>query len=262
MQQTLVSRLRLYIADNQKYCDIILQRLTYACNFQAHLSTAETPFSSVLSQHPPSLSTIGSPIALSPHAAIATHLVALLQNILAQLATMRIKVNVILAQQQASNKRYFDKKDRILPAFTVGQMVYVTRPPLTDLSTDSQTFPRYVKQMLGTTGPFKALEVRDSVLNTDEKGVSNTISIDRVTSDRYLHRQQLLEIEKHNALPNTCKKTDEMNSSSTRLQFIVRRQTDFSTKPDGMAMKPGMTPSNYPSNTPLHFVRRYWSHQK
>lgn len=73
---------------------------------------------------------------------------------------------------------------------------------------------------------FQSIEQHQSVLNT-----ANGCSQGR----------------KINVAPETCRKTDKMNSWSTRFQVPVRLQAHYSNKTDRTSIKPRMKPSNtYP----------------
>lgn len=110
---------------------------------------------------------------------------------------MRKKVNETLARQLAVYKRYLDKKFRILPVFTVGQMIYVNWPPLTIFSEDRQTSAKYNKLLQRTAGRFNVLKVRDHVLMINENGITNTFLIIRATSVGSQHHQRLFKSKKH-----------------------------------------------------------------
>ena len=52
--QTLEKRLRYYVNEHQDNWDLHVQPLTYAYNAQVHRSTGTSPFSLILTRHPPS----------------------------------------------------------------------------------------------------------------------------------------------------------------------------------------------------------------
>lgn len=78
---------------------------------------------------------------------------------MAQLSTMQFNVSETLAKKQARYERYFDKKTRCLPVFTVAQMVCVNRSPLTTLTADWETSVKNNKLLPRNTGPFKVLNI-------------------------------------------------------------------------------------------------------
>lgn len=157
---------------------------------------------------------------------------------------MLTKVSGTFAQHQACYKRYADKNVGSLPAFRVGQMVYVNQPSLTTFSAAHQTSARYRKLMPCRTGPFKVLELRDRILTIVENDIVNCIAIVRATSVGSENRHCLIQAEKKRRPATNLYRNDEMDLSSTRLYAILKRQTDYSTKFGSMAMKPRMTPSN------------------
>lgn len=170
----------------------LVQLLAYAYNCQYHRSTAEILFSLVLSRHPPGPTKVDSLTALPPNADIPTYPAVLQKPILALLAATRTKVSETLAQRLARYKLFFDRRVRSILAFKVGQTVYVNRPLSIILLADRQTSIRYNKLMLRTTGSFKALMVRDHVLTNDDNGITNSISIDRVTPVDFQHCHRVL----------------------------------------------------------------------
>lgn len=115
---------------------------------------------------------------------------------------MRTKVSGALGKQRTRLKRYFGKKIRILPTSTVGQMIYVNRPPLNILPVDRRTFTKYSKLMPRTTGPFKLLDVQDHVMLIDKNSIAKSVSIDRATPVGFQHFQKLLNNEQYRH-PNT-----------------------------------------------------------
>lgn len=124
--QTLVSRLRLYIDENQKNSDIYIQPLTYAYTSQVHRLTRDTPYSHIFRRHPLGLTTTASPSAPPTDAASATKPTVLGQKLLAQLSPLKAKVSATLLEKQKRYKSYFDRKARAQPGFQVGQTFSVT----------------------------------------------------------------------------------------------------------------------------------------
>lgn len=62
--RTMVTRLRHYVAENQKNWDKYVQPLSYAYNTQEHKPPNITPFSLVLTRHPPELTAVSQPSCL------------------------------------------------------------------------------------------------------------------------------------------------------------------------------------------------------
>lgn len=143
--------------------------------------------------------------------------VVLQQRIMEQLATMRPKVSVKLAQQQERYKHYFDKKARSLPAFKTGQMVYVNRPPLLILAVCRLTSAGYNELMPCTIETFNVLEVRENAPNIDEnvwQKHSQLIEQQKLALNTVT---DCLKAKMKDVAPRTCIKTDEKYSSPTRL---------------------------------------------
>lgn len=193
-------------------------------------------------QLPPGLTTISQTNSTTPDAGNAKKPVILRQLVLAQLDTRRTKVSGTLAQQQASSRHDFDKKVWSLPAFTVGQMVSINRPPLTTPLADRQTSAKYKYLVLRTTGLFKRLEVRDHAPKIDENRLSSTNSVNRASPVGLQYCQRLLESRNYRCHTKKCRKNIRMNFSCTKLLVTVKLQTEYSTKSADMANKPRMTP--------------------
>lgn len=62
--ETIVTRLRYYVATHQRDCDLFVQPLTYVYDTQVYRSTNTTPFSLVLTRHPPGPTTFDNPSVL------------------------------------------------------------------------------------------------------------------------------------------------------------------------------------------------------
>lgn len=102
-----------------------------------------------------------------------------------------------------------------------------------------------------TTGPSKLVEVREKVLTIEGICISMDIAIDRATLLCSRQRQRLLKSRNVDISPQTCKKTDGMNLSCTRLEVTVRRQKSYNTGYDGLDMRARMTPSTLHSIYPI-----------
>lgn len=106
---------------------------------------------------------------------------------------------------------------RSIRAFMAGQILFVNWLLLNILLADCQTIAGYDKLMQRPIGPFEMLEVRDHFLIIEEKGIVDTISVDRVTLVYSPHRHRLLKRKIKDAPRQTRTKTNEMNSSSITL---------------------------------------------
>lgn len=111
-------------------------------------------------------------------------------------------------------------------------MLYVNRPPLTILAADRQSSAKYNKLISHTTVPFKILKVRYDILNIDENGISNTISVHRATPVCRQVRRRLFRSKKHRrqALTLHEDRQDEFlihkivghHQTADRLLYLVR----------------------------------------
>ena len=89
----------------------------------------------------------------------------------------------------AAQRRYktdFDQKVRFGPVVAVGDLVYVDRPPRPLTSTERRDLHSYeggpsVKLLPKTEGPFRVRAATPTTVVVDQDGVSNRVSIDRVT---------------------------------------------------------------------------------
>ena len=89
----------------------------------------------------------------------------------------------------AAQRRYktdFDKKVRFRPVIAVWDFVYVDRPPQQLTSTEWGDLPSdggglSVKLLPKTEGPFRVRSATETTVVADQNGVSNRVSIDRVT---------------------------------------------------------------------------------
>lgn len=175
----LVTRLLLYIANNQTNWDISAQPLTHAYICQVHRSTSETLYSLILSMHPLKPTTTASPSALPTNPTSVTKPTVLRKRLLIQLPTMNTKVASTLQRQQKWYKRYLDRKLRVQPVFQVVQPFHVYWPTLALLAADMKRSPRCKELRSRWTDPLKILEVRSHGIAIDDNGIPNAIAIDR-----------------------------------------------------------------------------------
>lgn len=65
----------------------------------------------------------------------------------------------------------------MIPAFTVGQQVYINRPPPTLLKEDMKTSLQYIKLLSRTTRAFTVMDVKGHVITIIGNGIPNNKSI-------------------------------------------------------------------------------------
>lgn len=165
--KTLVSRFRLYIADNQKSRNIFEQPVKYTYSCQVHCSTNDTRSNLILSRHPQEQTIAISPSTLPEGTSTATDLKTLRQQILHQFAAIRNRVPNTLKRQQARYKWYLAKKVHTLSTFTIEQHIYLDRPLLVLGAEDRKTSTRYNKLQSHTTGLIKGINVKRQVITID-----------------------------------------------------------------------------------------------
>lgn len=104
--------------------------LTYAYNSQIHRSTDTSPFSLVLTRHPPSSAvkkkqtTLADDSTRNPNSAKNVRI-----RLLRQLFTMVAKTDKKLNKSQDAYKRYFERNVRFVLSFDPGHTVFVEKPP-------------------------------------------------------------------------------------------------------------------------------------
>ncbi|CDF39905.1 unnamed protein product [Chondrus crispus] len=185
--RTLVQRLRHYVAEHQRDWDEYIQPLTFAYNTQVHRSTETTPFDLVLTRPPSGLALPGT----VPQDAVSNtedprtpvqYKRATLRKLRDALERARVKLTAAQRRYQAD----FDKKVRFRPVIEVGDLVYVDRPPRPLTSTERGDLPSNdggpsVKLLPKTEGPFRVRSATETTVVVDQDGVSNRVSIDRIT---------------------------------------------------------------------------------
>ncbi|CDF40922.1 unnamed protein product [Chondrus crispus] len=185
--RTLVQRLRHYVAEHQRDWDEYIQPLTFAYNTQVHRSTETTPFDLVLTRPPSGLALPGT----VPQDAVSNtedprtpvqYKRATLRKLRDALERTRVK----LTAAQRRYKADFDKKVRFRPVIEKGDRVYVDRPPRPLTSTERGDLPSNdggpsVKLLPKTEGPFPVRSATETTVVVDQDGVSNRVSIDRIT---------------------------------------------------------------------------------
>ncbi|CDF38169.1 unnamed protein product [Chondrus crispus] len=185
--RTLVQRLRHYVAEHQRDWDEYIQPLTFAYNTQVHRSTETTPFDLVLTRPPSGLALPGT----VPQDAVSNtedprtpvqYKRATLRKLRDALERTRVK----LTAAQRRYKADFDKKVRFRSVIQVGDLVYVDRPPRPLTSTERGDLPSNdggpsVKLLPKTEGPFRVRSATETTVVVDQDGVSNRVSIDRIT---------------------------------------------------------------------------------
>ena len=180
--KTIVSRLRHYVNENQADWDDYLQPLTYAYNLQVHRSTRVSPFALTLSRVPPGPASVGMATSLPQDATTSLPAARLRMRLIRQLSTLQKRTATILQKAQARYKNDFDKKVRVELKLRRGDFVYIDRPPTWAMTqADKDKFQNKSKLMPKTTGPLQVLKATAETATIDEDGISNTVSIDRVT---------------------------------------------------------------------------------
>lgn len=179
--KTIVTRIRIWVAENQYNSDIFVRPLTYAYSNQVYQSKVVTPFSHVLTRHLPGVATSDFPSVVLSDLSCNVSLRILRSHLLARLAFLREKVEKRLA---AVRKRYKNDSDRRLletPVFKTNSLEFVDGPLLLVSTNSSKTNdkPTYKKSTTRDDGPYRIITFQQYTLIIDENGVPNTITIDR-----------------------------------------------------------------------------------
>ena len=185
--RTLVQRLRNYVEEHQRDWDEYIQPLTFAYNTQVHQSTETTPFDLVPTRPPSGLALPGTVLqdAVSnteDRQTLVQYERATLRKLRDALGRTRVK----LTAAQRRCKTDFDQKVRFRPVIAVGDFVCVDRPPRPLTNTERGDLPSdggapSVKLLPKTEGPFRVRSATETTVAVDQDGVSNRVSIDRVT---------------------------------------------------------------------------------
>ena len=151
-------RLQHYVEEHQRDWDEYIQPLTFAYNTQVYRSTETTPFDLVLTRPPSGL----------------------------ELRSIVPQYTVSSTEEPRTLVIDFDKKVRFRPFIAVGDFVYVDRPPRLLTSTERGDLPSdggepSVNLLPKTEGPFRVRSATETTVFVDQYGVSNRVSIDRVT---------------------------------------------------------------------------------
>ena len=144
--QTLEKRLRHYVNEHQDDWDLYVQPLTYAYNAQVHRSTGTSPFSLVLTRHPPS--TVVETIATGTDRLNDIKTTQTVRDeIIKRMSTMFDKTDRRMYMAQQTYKRNYDKSVKQRTQYKVGDYVFIDRPKNQQRTvqerTDASTFPSY-----------------------------------------------------------------------------------------------------------------------
>lgn len=180
--QTLERRLRHFINEHQDDWDRFVQPLTYAYNTQTHRSTGTSPFSLVLSRHPPS-SIIETLREDAPALATLKGTREVRNAIIARMSAMFNSTDRRLYMAQKTYKDNYDKHVTRPKVFKVGDFVFVNVPP-TEAKTVKQEESNEAKSKLlpRTNGPFEVVQAFENYIVILEDDHRVPTSIDRCTS--------------------------------------------------------------------------------
>lgn len=108
LNRTIVTRLRHYVAEHQRDQALYVQRLSYAYNTQAHRHTNTSPYTMVLSRHPPEPRLMHTTLSAVSNL-ITSNLQQMRRQTKARLATSRTRVNTHQWKSQARYKSGYDR---------------------------------------------------------------------------------------------------------------------------------------------------------
>lgn len=204
-----------------------MQQLTYVYICQVPRSATDTPLWLIHLRYLPEPIEIDQPTALPPDEDMAIDHVILRQGVLAQLRTINMKVSEILAQEQAWYSSYYNKQLRNLPAFAVGETVYVNQKTLNIFAADQQASLTHNELMARdrfTTASLKFLEVRDHVLTIDKIRIGRTGPGHKAAPSVLTFASGFVKARNIDFELKTCGKPDNMSSSSTKMYLIVKHE--------------------------------------
>lgn len=140
-----IARLRQYVSERQRECNLYMQPLTYAYSTPVHRSTTESPFSIVFSCHPLAPTTFNIPKLSPTDVTATTTLHALRPQLLDGLAAM----------QQDMHKRM-----KSAPmSFLLDNTSDLDRPLMINSATERLAIESYSKPMPCEIGQFKVVQV-------------------------------------------------------------------------------------------------------
>ncbi len=177
--QTLERRIRHYVNEHQDDWDLYVQPLTYAYNTQVHRSTSTSPFSLVLTRHPPS--TIVETVSDNPqNLNLLKSTKTVRDEIVKRMTTMFNKADRRLYMAQQSYKKNYDRNVKYTKVFQPGQYVFIDRPP-NQGRTAQQKAENIAQSKLRerVIGPYKIVQVFDNVVVVEDQSFRVPISIDR-----------------------------------------------------------------------------------
>ena len=262
--RTLVARLRHYVEEHQRDWDDYVQPLTFAYNTQVHRSTETTPFDLVLTRAPSGLVLPGTvPQDAGTHREDPRTPVQYKRATLRKLRTALECARGKLTTAQERYKASFDRKVRYRPVIVVGDYVYVDRPPRplrraerdSAEITDGDGNPA-VKLLPKAEGPFRVRSATDTTVVIDQDGVSNRVSIDRVTK---MPRGP-------SGTAATTAPTDRMEETpDPTVEYVVERVVAHRESPAGIQYKVRWHGYSASDDTwepaeglPQAFIDRYW----
>lgn len=151
--------------------DTFIRPLTYVYNTQVYRSTKPTPFSFVLSRHPPGPVLLKSGSALPTNSYAKTSSQVLRSTLEARICALRAKVNASMATAQKRHKQDYDRQVKVTTPFQPSGWVFIDRPPLaatSDTNATQTALKAYHKMTLQTLGPLRVKAVCSHSLAIDE----------------------------------------------------------------------------------------------
>lgn len=182
--QTFVTYLRQDVVEHRKDWDTFVQPLKYGYNIQIHCPTNTAPSSLVLSRRPPGPTLLS---AEQPHHTAVpsnTSVQAVRRALEAFIQTLCSKANSHMHQSWQQNKWGYDKLKCVTFTFTPGDMKFVHRPPLPAAARHSANMmpdATYNRLLARALRSFCVVLVQPHNIRINEKGVPDTVSIDRST---------------------------------------------------------------------------------
>lgn len=135
----------------------------------------------MLLRQPPETTTFITPAALLTDSNAETPLKAPHLQLLSWMAEMRHYADKQANAAQQRYERYHEAQVRNKTGFPVDQMIYADGPPVVTSTAHQMAVRAYSELLLRPLGPYCVTYNTSLIINIEQKGVSNRISVDLVS---------------------------------------------------------------------------------
>lgn len=182
--RTLVTRLHHFVYQHQKNRNMYVPPLTSVYNMQTHWATGISPFKRIILDELPSAAAfdkLAVPANDMPQDVTPRNMVHWLQQ---RILLMKATVSNQLSTVQRRYKRDFDRNVWQEPTFNIRGHLLVDGPQLAALASDDADETAncwYNKLLRQASEPYRVISVLRHTVAIEEDGISNTVSINRLT---------------------------------------------------------------------------------